>query len=209
MYWRPQQDSASHRSMHALFKHFSHCFPFFGYLLFDAVSLDSVGANSLGLVRATPLGAGAIASAPTTANAAARRRKSLAGAALSLGGEIVSTITQIDEDENDGDHVGPSATTTAASVAASDASSATENGGSSSNHSVPKGGWVYNGPSFDRFENLDVVSPFSDISISRELFFIRIIFSSAFEEMSWKLRHDDLSKVCASHVTPLSCSSRL
>lgn len=178
MYRRPQQDAASHRSMHALFKHFSRCFFFFGYLLFDADSLDSVGANSLGLVRARPLGAGAIASAPTTANAAARRRKSLAGAALSHSGEIVTTITQIDEEENDGDHVGPSATTTAASVAASDASSATENGGSSSsNHSVPKGGWVYSGPSFDRFENLDVVSPFSEISISRELFFYEDYFS--------------------------------
>jgi len=174
MYRRPQQDYASHRSMHALFKHFSHCSLFFSFnILFDADSLDSVGANRLGLVRATPLGAGVIASAPTTANAAARRRKSLAGAALSHSGEIVSTISKIDEEDIDGNNVGPSATTTAASVAASNGGSVPDSGGSSSSgiNSVPKGSWVYSGPSFDRFENLDVVSAYSEISILREQYF--------------------------------------
>ena len=118
------------------------------------------------------MGAGAIASAPTTANATARRRKSLAGAALSLSGEIMSTITIIDEEGHDGDNIGLSATTTAASVTASNGGSVPDNDGSSSgNNSVPKGGWVYSGPSFDRFENLDVVSAYSDISILREQYF--------------------------------------
>jgi len=130
-------------------------------LCYTPIGLEGLTDGSL--LRSS-LSAGATVAAPTTANAAARRRKSLAGAAFS--GEIVSTITNIDEeyedDDDDDDIENFRPSVTSAAFDATNEGSNTVDIGEESNSSsyVPIGGWVYSGPSFDKFENLDVVSFF-------------------------------------------------